>query len=122
MNVLLTSTSDKNIEFNYRLPNKQIATVTIPAYALNHSVYFASEDLYESFKTQNKIYFAGDKPVLLEGKESGSKAEKIFNAREGETAKKIIKKAKEATDQIAAATQDSGVKVSVEVESTGAGK
>lgn len=122
MNVLLTSTSDRTIEFNYRLPNKQIATVTIPAYALNHSVYFASEELFESFKAQNKLYFAGDKPVLLEGKESGAKAEKIFTAREKETAKKITTKAKEATDQIAAATQDSGVKVSVEVESTGAGK
>ena len=119
MKAMLTSTSDRTIEFNYRLPNKQIATVTIPAYALNHEVYFASDELYESFKQQAAIYFAGDKPVLLEGRASGAKAEKIYTDRETGNAKKITARAKEATDKVASATQDSGVKIAVDVDATG---
>lgn len=119
MKAVLTSTSDRTIEFNYRLPNAQISTVTIPAYALNHEVYFADETLYESFKRQNAIYFAGDKPILIEGKSTGSKAERIYVDREKASAKKITANAKAAADQVSSATQDSGVKINVEVDAVG---
>ena len=122
MNVILTSTADRTIEFNFRLPNKQVATKVIPAYALNHEVYFASEEEYASFKTQCAIYFAGDKPILIEGKSSGSKAERIFEDREKTRAKKIKASADAAVDQIASATQDSGVKLDIGVEATGGEK
>ena len=122
MNVVLTSTSDRNIEFNYRLPNGQVTTVTIPAYALNHEVYFADESLFESFKKQNAIYFAGDKPILIEGKSTGSKAERIYVDREKTNAKKITASAKAAADHVASATQDSGVKINVDVDAVGADK
>lgn len=120
MKVTLTSTSDRTIEFNYRLPNGQVATVAIPAYALNHEVYFADESTFESFKKQNVIYFTGDKPILIEGKSTGSKAERIFTDREKANAKKITKSADDAVGKIASATQDSGVKLDIAVETTGA--
>lgn len=122
MKAILTSTSDRTIEFNYRLPNAQISTVTIPAYALNHEVYFADETLYESFKRQAAIYFAGDKPILIEGKSTGSKAERIYVDREKASAKKITANAKAAADQVSSATQDSGVKINVEVDAVGESK
>lgn len=122
MNAILTSTSDRNIEFNYRLSNGQVATKTIPAYALNHEVYFADESDYENFKRQAAIYFAGDKPVILEGKATGSKAERIFTEREKGRAKAIKASADAAVEHIASATQDSGVKLGIEVETTGDGK
>lgn len=122
MKAILTSTSDRNFEFNYRLPNGQVATVYIPAYALNHEVPFPSEEIFETFKNQNSIYFAGDKPVLIEGKASGAKAEKIFNEREKGRAKTIKASAEAAIDQVASATQDSGVKIAVDVDATGGDK
>ena len=122
MKAILTSTSDRNFEFNYRLPNGQVATVYIPAYALNHEVPFPSEEIYDTFKRQNSIYFAGDKPVLIEGKASGAKAEKIFTEREKGRAKTIKASAEAAIDQVASATQDSGVKINVGVDATGGDK
>lgn len=122
MKAILTSTSDRNFEFNYRLPNGQVATVFIPAYALNHEVPFPSEEVFATFKQQNSIYFTGDKPVLIEGKASGAKAEKIYTERETVRAKAIKKSADAAIDQVASATQDSGVKIDVAVETTGGGK
>lgn len=122
MKAILTSTSDRNIEFNYRLPNGQVTMVAMPAYALNHEVNFASDEVYELFKAQNAIYFAGDKPVLIEGKSSGSKAERIFTDREKGRAKAIKASSDAAVEQIASATQDSGVKLGIEVEATGSEK
>lgn len=119
MKAILTSTADRTIEFNFRLPNGQVATKTLPAYALNHEVNFASEEEYASFKAQAAIYFAGDKPILIEGKASGVKAERIFEDREKTRAKKIKADADAAVDQIASATQDSGVKLGISIETTG---
>lgn len=120
MEVILTSTADRTIEFNYRLSNKQVATVVIPAYALNHKVYFPDESVYSSFKTQAHLYFEGDKPILIEGKASGAKAEKIYTEREKTNAKKITAQAKEDTEKVVSKTQDSGVKIAVDVDATGA--
>jgi hypothetical protein len=122
MTVFLTSTSDRTIEFNYRLPNGQVATKTILAYALNNEVDFPSEEIYDSFKRQNAIYFSGDKPILIEGKSTGSKAERIYVDREKTNAKKITASAKAAADHVASATQDSGVKINVDVDAVGADK
>lgn len=122
MKAILTSTSDRNFEFNYRLSNGQVATVCIPAYALNHEVAFPSDEVYALFKNQNHLYFEGDKPVLIEGKASGAKAEKIYTERENTRARAIKKSADAAVEQVASATQDSGVKINVEVDATGGDK
>ena len=122
MKAILTSTSDRNFELNYRLPNGQVTSKFLPAYALNHEVNFSSDEEFAIFKQQNHIYFEGDKPVLIEGKASGAKAEKIFTEREKGNAKKITANAKAAVDQVASATQDSGVKLSVDVDAVGSDK
>lgn len=122
MKIKLSSSSDRNIEFNYRLPNGQVNTVFVPAYAINIEYYFPSEELYEAFKKQNIIYFTGDEPIISEGSTTASSLERKFNAREKTNAKKITASAKAATDQVALATQDSGVKINVDVDAVGADK
>ena len=122
MKAILTSTSDRNFELNYRLPNGQVTSKFIPAYALNHEILFSTDEEYETFKSQNHIYFEGEHPVLIEGKASSAKAERIYDAREKVNAKKITAKAKEAVEQVASATQDSGVKINVEVDAVGSDK
>lgn len=122
MKAILTSTSDRTFELNYRLPNGQVTSKILPAYALNHEVNFSTDEEYAIFKQQNHIYFEGDKPIIIEGKASGSKAERIFTDREKVNAKKINASAKAAVDQVASATQDSGVKLSVEVDAVGGEK
>ena len=122
MKIKLSSSSDRNIEFNYRLPNGQVNTVFVPAYAINIEYYFPSEELYESFKKQNIIYFTGDEPIIKEGTSTASSLERTFNAREKTNAKKITASAKAAADHVASATQDSGVKINVEVDAVGADK
>lgn len=119
MKAILTSTSDRNIEVNYRLPNGQVVMKMVPAYALNQEFDFPDEATYEVFKANADLYFRGDKPVFIEGKSSGSKAERIFTDREKGRAKTIKASADAAVDQIASATQDSGVKLDIEVASTG---
>ena len=122
MKAILTSTSDRNIEVNYRLPNGQVATKLIPAYALNQEFDFPDEATFELFKSQARIYFEGDRPVFIEGKSSGSKAERIFTDREKGRAKTIKESSDAAVEQIASATQDSGVKLDISVEATGGEK
>ena len=122
MYVKLSSSSDRNIEFNYRLPNGQVNTVYVPAYAIKNEFYFPSEELYNSFKSQNKIYFLGEHPIIEEGDTTASKLERTFNAREKTNAKKITASAKAAADHVASATQDSGVKINVDVDAVGAEK
>ena len=122
MKIILSSSSDRNIEFNYRLPNGQMNTVCVPAYAINNEYTFPSEELYESFKRQNIIYFTGDDPILSEGRATASGLERTFNSREKANAKKITTSAKAAADHVANATQDSGVKISIDVDAVGESK
>lgn len=119
--VLLTSTSAHDRGFNYRLANKQLAHFDMPAYALNVPVEFASDEAYASFKVQAAKYFNGDFPVLIEGKSSAGTAEKINEKAEKKRAKDINDKAEKSTVPVTEATMDSGVNVTIEVE-TGAKK
>jgi len=119
--VLLTSTCAYARIFNCRLANKQIFSFDMPAYGLNVPVDFPSEEAFEKFKTNEGLkYFVGEFPVLLEGKKSAGIAEKINEKAEKKRAKEITEQAEAAVKPVTEATQDSGVSVSIEVE-TGAG-
>jgi hypothetical protein len=119
MKAIFTSTWDRVLELNYRLPNKQIMTVVIPAYALNQEFYFPNEELYEACKRQNAKYFEGESPVILEGKSSGAKAEKMYTEREKKTARKISAEVDAAVESITGTVEETGAKIAVTVESGG---
>lgn len=120
MEVILTSTSDRKWEFNYRLPNGQVMTVEVPPYALNQKFFFPSEELYESFKRQNQLYFIGEKPILIEGKSTGSKAERIYTDREVSKARVMEAAVDAAVESVTSAVKESGANIAVEIQTGGA--
>ncbi len=116
MKVLLTSTESRPRQYCYRLPNGALNDFTLAPYALNHEVEFSDEQVFESFKEQCSIYILGERPILLIGKQNGAKAEKINEATEKDRAKVINAAVETSVESIVARTEDSGVKIHVEVE------
>lgn len=119
MQVSITNTSNQVISVYYRVGTgdevSPLQQVDIQPRALCNILDFASEAHFEAFKDSAKDLL--ESGVLIEGKTSGTKAEKIHEERAKSEVKSKDSKAKNATDKIKAGVEKNtkaGLKVEVD--------
>lgn len=117
MQVSITNTSNQVVSVYYRVSlNGEVSPlqqVDIQPRALCNTLIFTSEAHFEAFKDSAKDLF--ESGVLLEGKTSGTKAEKMHDERAKSEVKAKDSKAKNATEKIKASV-DKNTKADLKVE------
>lgn len=117
-NVKLTSTLTQAVSLFYRVgagEKSSVVEISLPPRAVLFNVRFASEEHLTAFKTQNAALIESNK-IMLDGKLSATKAEKIHYDNAAKEAKQIADKKDAVVEQFEQAATTGDAKMTIDVQ------
>ena len=115
--ISITNTTNNVLSVYYRVVNgdsvSPLQQVDIQPRALCNEIDFATESHLQSFRESAKDFL--EKGILLEGKNTGKKAEKIHDENAKETTKDLKSKGKKSSENVKASV-DKHIKANLNVE------
>lgn len=117
-NVKLTSTLTQAVSLFYRVgtgEKSSVVEISLPPRAVLFNVRFASEEHFAAFKAQNAALIESNK-IMLDGKLSATRAEKIHYDNAAKEAKQISAKKDAVVEQFEQVASNGDTKMKIDVQ------